>query len=450
MERKIFGTDGIRGKVNVYPMTAETILKLGIATAKVFTRDNGKRHRIIIGKDTRISGYVFEYALAAGFCSMGMDVYLVGPLPTPAIAHLTKSMKADAGIVISASHNPAGDNGIKFFSADGYKLPDSVEKEIESLIFNNKLSTEHIPIEKAGKAFKMDDAKGRYIEFAKGSVNNISLHGLKIVLDCANGAGYQVAPLIFRELGADVVVMNYKPDGLNINENAGSLHPEYLSAAVLSHNADVGIALDGDADRIIMVDDKGEVVDGDEIMAISALHLKSINQLNNNTLVATVMSNLGLDLAMKENGINLIKTKVGDRYVIEEMKNNDYILGGEQSGHLIFSKHATTGDGIISGLQVLKIIRESKKKLSQLKQCMKKYPQILINVEVKEKKPVEELQAYKNIQEIESILGEKGRVLVRYSGTQNKCRVMLEGEDQKQIEQYAKDIVKKIKEEIGE
>ena len=449
MERKLFGTDGIRGKTNRYPMTAELALKLGIAAAKVITKNNHKRHKVIIGKDTRISGYIFEYALAAGLTSAGVDVYFVGPMPTPAIAHLTKSFRADAGIVISASHNPAGDNGIKFFSAEGFKLPDEVEYEIEQLILNNVLSTEDLPIEKAGKAYKIQDAKGRYIQYAKGTMPH-SLSKLKIVLDCANGATYNVSPLILRELDADIVTLNNKPDGLNINKECGSLHPEILKAAVLGHKADIGIALDGDGDRVILVDEKGNIVDGDHILALSAIHLKNKNKLNKNTLVTTVMANIGLDLAMKNNDINIIKTKVGDRYVTEEMKKNNYNLGGEQSGHIIFSDYSTTGDGTISALQVLKIMRETNKPLSELASCMKKFPQTLINVNVKEKPDVKTLKAQELIKEIETKLAEKGRVLVRYSGTQNKCRVMIEGENQEDINNYAKQIANKIKEEIGE
>ena len=449
MEKKLFGTDGIRGKANHYPMTAEIALKLGQAAAKYFAGKNGKTRKIIIGKDTRRSNYIFEYALTSGLCSMGVNVYLVGPMPTPAVAHLVKSFAADAGIVISASHNPISDNGIKFFDKDGYKLADEVEKEIEKLVFS-ELKAGEVPVEKMGRAYKIEDARGRYVEFAKNSISSLSLAPYKVVLDCANGAAYKVAPLIFEELGAEVIVLNNKPNGLNINQNAGSLNPEILQKAVLENKADIGIALDGDADRCIFVDEKGNIVDGDNIMAITALRLKSIDKLKHNTLVATVMSNIGLDIAMKKAGINMIKTKVGDRYVIEEMRKSEYVLGGEQSGHIIFGRHTTTGDGTIGGLQILRTMIKQGKKLSELAQCMESFPQILINCEVKEKKPIEDMKAVKQkIEEIENKLGEEGRVLVRYSGTENICRVMIEGKNQKEITNYAEDIIAIIKGEVG-
>jgi phosphoglucosamine mutase len=453
MERKIFGTDGIRGKLNVFPMTADLMLKLGYAAARVFAKSckhKGERHKVIIGKDTRASGYIFEYALAAGLTAMGIDVYFVGPMPTPAIAHLTKSFAADAGIVISASHNPAGDNGIKFFSADGYKLPDELELEMESLIFSNKLDAGHIKPEDVGKAWKIEDARGRYIEFAKGTINNTSLKGFKIVLDCSNGAAYQVAPLIFEELGAEVITLNNTPDGLNINKDCGSLHPEKLKNIILENNADIGIALDGDADRLILVDEKGNVVDGDKILAIAAKNMKKEGALNNDTVVGTIMANVGFDEAMQKNQIKIKKSVVGDRYVIDAMKKNNLNLGGEQSGHIIFGDHVTTGDGTITALQILKIMRKEVAPLSRLASCMQSYPQVLINLPVKEKKPLEELQTVtEKIKEIEKKVENSGRVLVRYSGTQKVCRIMIEGKDKEIITEYANDIAKVVQEEIG-
>jgi phosphoglucosamine mutase len=448
---RLFGTDGIRGKANMYPMTADLALKLGQAAAIVL-----KKHakddtvKVIIGKDTRKSGYIFEYALTAGLCSMGIDVYLVGPMPTPAIAHLTKSFACDFGIVISASHNPAEDNGIKFFDSRGFKLPDSIEDEIESLI-NSDINTSTISGTDVGKATRIDDAAGRYIEFTKNSIKNMSLEGLKVVLDCANGAAYKVAPPIFRELGAEVIVLNNKPDGVNINLDCGSLHPEVLKAAVLGHKADIGIALDGDADRVIMVDEKGNDVDGDHIIAMCALDMRRRGKLDSNTVVVTVMTNIGFGKAMEKAGINVIKTKVGDRYVVEEMRRNNHMLGGEQSGHIIFFSRSTTGDGTLSALQVLAILKTSGRKLSELARCMTSYPQVLKNVKVVEKKPIDTIPAVaKAIKDAEDQLGDDGRVLVRYSGTEKKCRVMLEGKDKEEIDHLADDIILKIKKEIGE
>jgi len=448
--RKIFETDGIRGKVNFFPLTGDIAFKLGQATALKF-QNRKKKIKVIIGKDTRQSGYIFEYAMTSGLCSMGVNVYLVGPMPTPAIAHLVRSFAADAGIVISASHNPAGDNGIKFFDSNGYKLPDEVEHEIEKLIFSDSMDPSKIKIENVGKAFRIDDATGRYIEFAKGSILNRSLKGLKIVLDCANGAAYKVAPLIFTELGADVVVYSNKPDGLNINKECGALYPEILSSAVLGNNADVGIALDGDADRLIMVDEKGDILDGDHIMALCALFMQKKGTLKNNTVVSTIMSNMGLEVAMKKKGISLLRTAVGDRYVIEEMRKNKYNLGGEQSGHIILSDFNTTGDGTVSALQVLSIMKETGKKLSSLSKTFDSYPQELINVKVKQKKPIIKMPSVqKVINKVEENLKDKGRVIVRYSGTENKCRVMVEGINAEEIKRNADMIVKEIKKEIGE
>jgi phosphoglucosamine mutase len=431
-------------------MTAEMALKLGQAAAIVF-RKHMKKGNItaVIGKDTRKSGYIFEYALTAGLCSMGINVYLVGPMPTPAISHLTKSFAADFGIVISASHNPASDNGIKFFGGEGFKLPDDMEDEIER-IMESPIDTSAINGIHVGKATRIDDAAGRYIEYTKNSIKNMSLAGLKIVLDCANGAAYKVAPPIFRELGAEVIVLNNQPDGLNINENCGSLHPEIITEAVKRNKADIGIALDGDADRVIMVDERGNDVDGDHIIAMCALDMKRRGKLRDDTVVVTVMTNIGFDIAMKNAGIKFIKAQVGDRYVVEEMRKGSFSLGGEQSGHIIFFSRSTTGDGTLSALQVLALMKYSGKLLSELAKCMTSYPQVLKNIKVREKRDLESMPSVMEaIADAERRLGADGRVLVRYSGTENKCRVMLEGRDQKEIDSMADSIIAVIKNEIG-
>jgi phosphoglucosamine mutase len=447
---KLFGTDGIRGVANAYPMTPEVVLDVGKAVAYVFKEKCGKeKPKFVIGKDTRLSGYMLENALISGIVSVGADVLLVGPMPTPAIAHLTKSLNADAGIVLSASHNPAEDNGIKIFSEDGYKLPDNVEDEIEKHVLSGTVKTEHIKGGLIGKVHRIDDARGRYIEFAKASVNSMSLKGLKIVLDCANGAAYNTAPHILSELGAEVVVLNDKPDGLNINLDCGALHPEKMMEIVKKEKADIGIALDGDADRVIVCDEKGRNVDGDHIIAICAINMKENGTLKKNHVVVTIMANKGFDIAMEKKGIKAVKTKVGDRYVVDEMRKKGYVLGGEQSGHIIFSNYTTTGDGIVSALQLLKVIKERREKLSKLAACMTPLPQVLVNVEVKEKKDSSRLKVNKNIKSAELKLGGKGRVLVRYSGTQNLCRIMIEGEDKREIQKMANDIAKVMKKEIG-
>ncbi len=448
MQKKLFGTDGIRGTANRHPMTPEMALAIGKAVAKVFRKRNGHMHKIVIGKDTRLSGYMIETALTSGIVSAGVNVFLVGPLPTPAIAHLTRSMNADAGIVISASHNPAHDNGIKIFDSRGRKLSDSIEQEIENEIFSaEKKENEH----GIGKAYRINDAVGRYIEFAKASISNQSLEGLKVVLDCANGAAYKTAPTIISELGANVSVFHNSPNGTNINENCGALYPKVIQEEVKKQKADIGIALDGDADRVIVCDEKGEIVDGDQIMAICAIELKKQKRLPKNTVVATVMSNKGFFDAMKENGIEIITTRVGDRFVLEKMKEHQIALGGEQSGHIVFFDYSTTGDGIITALQLLALIKNSGKKISQLAKCMKKYPQVLVNVKVKERKPIVRIDSVsKKIADAEKILGEQGRVFVRYSGTENICRVMVEGKNQHEIKQIADGIAMQVKKEIGE
>ena len=447
---KLFGTDGIRGVANVYPMVPEEVLNIGKAVAYVFKEKCGKKKpKFVIGKDTRLSGYMLENALASGIASVGADVLLVGPMPTPAIAHLTKSLNADAGIVLSASHNPAEDNGIKIFSEDGYKLPDIVEDEIEKYVLSEEVKTEHVKGDLIGKAYRIEDAKGRYIEFVKASVKSMSLKGLKIVLDCANGAAYNTAPHIFNELGAEVIVLNDKPDGLNINLDCGAMHPEKMMEVVKKEKADIGIALDGDADRVIVCDEKGRSVDGDHIIAICAIEMKESGTLKKNHVVVTIMANKGFDIAMEKRNIKVVKTKVGDRYVVDEMRKKGYVLGGEQSGHILFSDYTTTGDGIISALQLLRVMKEGGEKLSKLAGCMKSLPQVLVNVVVKEKKDINKLKVNKNIKSAELQLGEKGRVLVRYSGTQNLCRIMIEGENKSEIRKMANDIAKAMKKEIG-
>ena len=447
---KLFGTDGIRGVANIFPMTPEMVLSIGKATAHVFKEKCGKeKPKFVIGKDTRLSGYMIENALASGIVSVGADVLLVGPMPTPAIAHLTKALNADAGIVLSASHNPAEDNGIKIFSENGHKLSDNVEDEIEKYVLSGKIKTEHIKGDLIGKAHRVDDAKERYIEFAKASVESMSMKGLRVILDCANGAAYNTAPHILSELGAEVVVLNDRPDGLNINLDCGALHPEKMMEVVKKENAHIGIALDGDADRVIVCDENGRSVDGDHIIAICAINMKEKGALRKNSVVVTIMANKGFDIAMAKERIKVVKTKVGDRYVVDEMRKKGYVLGGEQSGHIIFSNYTTTGDGMISALQLLRIMKERGEKLSKLAECMTSLPQVLVNVDVKEKKDISKLKVNKNIKDAESKLGEKGRVLVRYSGTQNLCRIMIEGENKREIQKIANDIAKTMKKELG-
>lgn len=452
MERKLFGTDGVRGVANVYPITAEMCLKIGASVASVLRKSfKGGRHRIVIGKDTRVSGYMIENAIASGIVSMGVDAVFVGPVPTPAVAHLTRSLNADAGIVISASHNPAEQNGIKLFSSDGFKLPDEVEHEIETLAMNGGISTENLIGENLGKAYRIKDARGRYTEFAKSSIKSASLMGFNMVLDCANGAAYQIAPEIFRELGAEVTVINTEPDGLNINKDCGALHPEKVAELVKETKADIGICLDGDADRLIVCDEDGVILDGDKIIAMNAIDMKERDMLKNNTVVGTVMSNIGFDKAMEKEGINVVKTDVGDRYVMKELQDNDYVLGGEQSGHIIFLNYATTGDGIISALKLLDIMRRKRQPLSELAKCMETYPQVLVNVKVTEKKPFDEMVSVKKLcDEVEQKLAGEGRLLLRYSGTEKKARVMIEGKDQAEIERMANEIAEAIKKEVGE
>ncbi|MBI5182251.1 MAG: phosphoglucosamine mutase [Nitrospirae bacterium] len=448
--RRLFGTDGIRGVANIEPMTGEMAMKLGRAAAYIFKNKTG-RHRIVIGKDTRLSGYMLESALTSGICSMGVDVLLIGPLPTPGIAFITRALRADAGVVISASHNPYEDNGIKFFSEDGFKLPDKLEFEIEDLIFSGKIDSIRPTAKDMGKAYRINDAEGRYIEFAKNSIpKGMDFEGMRIVVDCANGAAYKVIPMMLRELGAEVIAIGVEPNGANINDGCGSLYPQRLQELVLEKKADLGIAYDGDADRAIFSDENGKEVNGDQIMAMCAIETKRDGRLKNNTLVTTVMSNMGLDIAMKNSGINVIKTKVGDRYVLEEMLKKDCNLGGEQSGHIIHLDYNTTGDGIITTLQVLSIMNKSKKRMSELALYMTTFPQVLLNVKVKEKKEISSIpMVSKAIKDSEAGLGDNGRILVRYSGTEPVARIMIEGEDENKIKLLAERIAESIKETIG-
>lgn len=439
--KKLFGTDGVRGHANIFPMTVETALALGKAAGLVFRKHGGK-HRVVVGKDTRLSCYMFENALIAGLCSMGIDTLMVGPLPTPGVAFMVRAYRADAGIVISASHNPFHDNGIKFFSSDGYKLPDTIEKEIEALVAKGDFSVFLPRDEEIGKNSRVVEAYGRYIEFAKATFpKNRSLNPLKVVVDCANGAAYKVAPLIFQELDAKVITLGVEPDGLNINKEVGALYPEKLRKTVIEHKADVGIALDGDADRVIMVDENAQIVDGDTILAICALDMKKRGVLNHSRVVGTVMSNFGFLKTMSEAGIEVLQAKVGDRYVIQLMREHECNLGGEQSGHLIFLDHNTTGDGIVAALQVLRIMIDTDSKLSDLAASIKKYPQVLENVRVKEKRDLEKMpEVAQIIADVEQKLGSTGRVLVRYSGTENLLRVMVEAPKLKQATSFAKQI----------
>ncbi len=449
--RKLFGTDGIRGVANVEPMTVETAMTVGRGTAFLFKGKSGRRAKIVIGKDTRLSGYMLENALASGICSMGVDVLLVGPLPTPGIAFITQSMRADAGVVISASHNPFQDNGIKIFSSDGFKLPDELEARIETLISSGEIDLLRPTAHEVGKAFRVDDAKGRYIVFLKASFpKEMTLKGIKAVVDCANGAAYKVAPLVLEELGAEVVPLEVSPDGQNINRECGALHVEKICQAVRQEGADVGIALDGDGDRAVFCDERGQAVDGDQVMTMAALDLDGQGRLNQRTLVATVMSNMGMEVALRRRGIRLVRTAVGDRYVVEEMRRGSYNLGGEQSGHIIFLDHATTGDGIITALQVLSLMRRTERPLSELAAIMERYPQVLRNVPVSRKPPLEELPGLvRRIQEAERGLGEEGRILVRYSGTEPTLRIMVEGREAAFINALAGEIEETIGREIG-
>ena len=456
-ERRIFGTDGVRGTANIEPVTAETALKLGRAAAHIFTqmsvlagRSSG-RTTIVIGKDTRLSCYMLENALAAGVMSLGADVLFIGPLPTPGTAYITRSLRADAGIVLSASHNPYEDNGIKFFRHDGYKLDDEIERRIEHLVFSGDIEAIRPTAGKIGRATRIDDALGRYVEFAKQSFpRGLTLEGMRIAVDVANGAAYKSTPHVLRELGAEVIVAHNTPNGRNINRECGSTYPAEIQRIMRETKADIGISHDGDADRVLLCDERGEVVDGDEIMAIAALDFMQRGCLADNTLVATVMSNFGLDETLAKAGGKVLRTKVGDRYVIEAMMKGDLNVGGEQSGHMIFRDFGTTGDGLVSALQILRVLIETKKPLSALKTCLKKYPQAQRNLRVKEKPPLEEMpDVLKLVQSAEGELNGAGRVLLRYSGTEPKIRLLIEGRDGARIEAQADEIATAIRGKIG-
>ncbi len=439
--RKLFGTDGVRGVANIYPMTIEIAMQIGRAMAYT-VKNQARRHRIVIGKDTRVSCYMIENALAAGICSMGVDVLLVGPLPTPGIAFITTSMRADAGVVISASHNPFQDNGIKLFSHDGFKLPDEVELSMEDLIFSQKMEPLRPVAEEVGKAARIEDAKGRYIVFLKNTFpKSYTLDDFHIVLDCANGATYGVAPYVFEELGAKVTALSVNPDGKNINHQCGALHPELMAAKVKELGADIGLALDGDGDRLIVADEHGVIVDGDHIMAICAQELLKQRKLNRKTLVATIMSNMGLQVAMEKMGGVMVRTGVGDRYVVECMRKEGYSFGGEQSGHLIFLDHITTGDGILAALQLLAIMKKRNKPLSELAGIMESFPQVLKNVRTSRRMEVHEIPGLIDaIAKREATLAREGRILVRPSGTEPVIRVMVEGQDKGVIDEIAGDL----------
>lgn len=449
-EKRLFGTDGVRGTANIEPMTSEMALQLGRAIAYVFKKEH-RRHRIVIGKDTRLSGYMLESAMMAGICSMGVDALMVGPLPTPGIAFITSSMRADAGVVISASHNPYQDNGIKFFSRDGLKLPDEIELMIEDFIFENHDPSHRPTASEVGKAYRVDDAIGRYVVFAKNTFpKELTLDGLKIAVDCANGATYKVAPAVFYELGAEVISIGVKPTGENINADCGALYPDHVARLVRETGAHIGLALDGDGDRCIVVDEKGNVLDGDFIMAINAAYLLKKGELRKNTLVSTIMSNSGLEEAIESAGGRVVRTGVGDRAVVEEMLKNGYNLGGEQSGHIIFLDHTTTGDGIITALQLLKIMVEEGKPLSELAKVMRTYPQILLNVRVKEKKDLSTLPTVQAaLKAVEEKLKNRGRAFIRYSGTEPLARITIEGENEQEITLMADGLAEVLKKEIG-
>lgn len=445
--RKFFGTDGIRGVANIHPMTPEVAMSLGRAVAHLFNKEGGLMHRrIVVGKDTRLSCYMFETAIAAGIASMGADCLLCGPLPTPGVAHVTSSMRADAGIVISASHNPYQDNGIKIFAANGFKLPDDKELELERLMNSGDLDEYRAASEDLGKISRVQGVRGRYIQFLKQAFPpEMMLDGMKVVVDCANGASYKVAPYVFEELGAEIITIGAKPDGRNINDNVGALYPQKLQQVVKEEGAAIGVALDGDADRVIIVDEKGEIVDGDAVMAIVATRMLAEKSLAKNTVVATVMSNIGLERCLSAHGGKLVRTQVGDRYVVDEMRKNGYNLGGEQSGHLVFLDFMTTGDGVVGALQVMAAMLRDKKPVSELASVMTRYPQVLVNVKVDEKKDLAGLADVQTlIRQAEEKLGDDGRILVRYSGTELKARVMIEGTDKAAIGPMADEIAEKL------
>jgi len=450
-KERLFGTDGVRGRANVYPMTAEVALALGQAVAHVFASGGIERRRVIIGKDTRLSGYLFEDALAAGICSMGVDVLQVGPMPTPGMAFLTADMRCDAGVMISASHNGYQDNGIKFFSRDGFKLPDEIELRVERLVQSGELASHRAGPDAIGAARRIDDVTGRYVVFLKKSFpRTLSLEDMRVVLDCAHGAAYKVGPTVLRELGAEVVAVGVEPNGRNINDACGALYPERTGAVVREVRGDIGIALDGDADRCVMVDERGQTVDGDALLALLARDFSQRGVLTGGAIVTTVMSNLGLERALARCELGLVRTAVGDRYVVEAMRTGGYNLGGEQSGHVVMLDHNTTGDGLLTALQVLAIVRRTGRPLSELVADFERVPQVLVNVSVSRKRPVEDLPEFqKKLDAVEAALGGEGRVLVRYSGTEPKARVMVEGDDEVRVREYAEDLAAELQRSLA-
>jgi phosphoglucosamine mutase len=451
--KRLFGTDGIRGTANQFPITPDIVLRVGQAMGYILRSQpsRNKSPKVVIGKDTRISGYMVENALTSGLNSMGVHVELLGPLPTPGIGFITRNMRADAGIVISASHNAFMDNGIKIFGPDGYKIADSMEKQIEALVFDADLNSMLASSTEIGRSKRIDDADGRYVVYAKNSFPlEYTLDGLRIVLDCGNGASYKVAPKIFQELGAETIVLGNTPNGFNINDETGALYPGKVAEAVAQYRADVGISLDGDADRVVMVDDKGKIVNGDHILAVCAIHLKNAGKLANNTIVATQMSNFGLDKLMNQNGIKVVRTDVGDKYVVEEMRRHGHCLGGEQSGHIIFLEHSTTGDGCIAALNVLAVMKSTRQRLSQLNERMEDVPQVLINTRVRRREELHKIPGFQSLlSEIESRLAGEGRVFVRFSGTEPVIRVLVEGPSRKTIAKYAEELASLLERELS-
>jgi phosphoglucosamine mutase len=455
--RKIFGTDGVRGTANIEPVTAETVLKLGRAAAHVFknleTHSRGRgKHKIVIGKDTRLSGYMLENAISSGILSMGVDVLFIGPLPTPGVAYVTRSLRADAGIVITASHNPYDDNGIKFFRADGYKLDDQIESQIEGLVFSGEIENIRPTAGEIGKAVRIDDALGRYIEYAKSSFpRSMTLEGIRVVVDCGHGAAYKSTPCVLRELGAEVIVYGNQPDGMNINKECGSMHPEQMCQKVRENQAHIGIAHDGDADRVLLCDETGTMIDGDDIMAIASQDMLLQGSLAGKTVVSTVMSNAGLDAFITACGGTMIRTPVGDKNVIDEMLRHGFNFGGEQSGHIIFRDYSSTGDGLVCALQMLRIMKSCDKPLSKLARCWTRYPQLVTNVRVREKKPFVELDGVLQlVADAEAeVKPTGGRVLLRYSGTEPKARLLVEGRDSAVLEKHSQKICAAIKKQVG-
>jgi phosphoglucosamine mutase len=451
--KKLFGTDGVRGIANLEPMTPEISLKLGKALVSILKKQKAqsRKIRVVVGKDTRLSGYMFEQAISAGITSMGADVLLVGPLPTPAIAFLTVNMRADAGVVISASHNPYEDNGIKFFDRWGFKLPDELEYEIERLVLSDSTKDLKVPPSDIGKAFRIEDAQGRYVVFVKNTFpKDLTLEGIRIVLDCANGAAYKVSPIVLQELGAEVITIGVTPDGRNINRECGALNSKLLKEKVLETSAHIGIALDGDADRVIFCDERGEEIDGDKIIAMCADEMIRNHTLSGNAVVTTIMSNMALEMFIRSRGAQLIRTPVGDRYVVEEMRRRNCNFGGEKSGHIVFLDHTTTGDGTLAALQILALMVRREKSLSELSRIIELFPQLLLNVRVRERKPLEDIPGLKNLVDLHSKkLDTHGRIFLRYSGTEPLLRVMVEGENEELIRDIAKEIASHIEKHIG-